>query len=563
MATLKRVTIDPVTRIEGHLRIEVDLDADNVVREAYSSSTLFRGIELVLKNRDPRDAGLLAQRICGVCTYSHLERATEAVEAALGIQVPPNARILRNLLHAATFMHDHVVHFYHLHAMDWFDPVAALQASPAKAAAEALHYADTPYNTSEATYRAVQARIKQVVDSGQLGPFANGFWGHPAYRLTPEQNLILLSHYLDALNVQRIIAQAQAVFGGKNPHPQTVVVGGVASVMDMEDPSRVGEFLYKMKSAGQFVSQAYLPDLRLLGQAYKEEAAAGIGNGVPNFMDYGGFPLEDLPWPQARELFVKGVILNRDLSRVHPLDPAKITEDVTHAWYQGPEKGLPPFDEETLPHYTGLEPDGQLQRSGKYSWIKAPRYDGKPMEGGPLARLLIATAAGDEAFIRLKQQFERDTGWEPSYWFSTVGRTVARGLETALLAEAVPGWVNELVENVSRGQTETYRPYELKDGEGFALGAAPRGALGHWVKIKDGKIAGYQAVVPSTWNASPRDHLGQLGPYEAALIHTRLAKPDQPLEVLRTIHSFDPCIACAVHVIDAEGQELAQFEVRG
>ncbi|MBX5464651.1 MAG: nickel-dependent hydrogenase large subunit [Clostridia bacterium] len=563
MPALKRVTIDPVTRIEGHLRIEVDLDESNTVRDAYSAATLFRGIELILRGRDPRDAGLFAQRICGVCTYVHLERATQAVEAALGVQVPPNARLVRNLMNGAQFIQDHVIHFYQLHGMDWFDPVAALKADPAKTAAEAFKYTDQPYNASQATYAAVQARVKQLVESGQLGPFANGFWGHPAYKLTPEQNLILLSHYLDALQVQRPLAKAMVVFGGKNPHPQTVVVGGVTSIMDMEDPSRVGEFLYQVKSALPFVFNAYLADMRMLAQAYKDEAAAGVGNGVPNFLDYGGFPLDDQPWPKGKEFFVKGVILDRDLSQVYPVDERRITEDVTRSWYEGPEKGVPPFDEETLPHYTGLESDGSLQRSGKYSWIKAPRYDGKPMETGPLARLLIASAAGAQPFLGLKQQFEREVGWQPSYWFSTLGRTAARMLETVALAEAVPGWVDELVTNISKGQTESFTAYQMKDGRGFALGAAPRGALGHWVEIKDGKIANYQVVVPTTWNASPRDAQGQVGPYEASLMNTKLAKPDQPLEVLRTIHSFDPCLSCAVHVIDARGQELAQFEVRG
>ncbi|CAB1128571.1 Hydrogenase large subunit [Candidatus Hydrogenisulfobacillus filiaventi] len=558
---LNRVTIDPITRIEGHLRIEVDLDANNVVRDAYSSSTMFRGIELILKGRDPRDAGLFAQRICGVCTFSHYDRATEAVEAALGVQIPDTARLVRNLLNASLFIHDHVVHFYQLHGMDWFDPVSALQASPAKAAQVAQQYAATPFNAGQGTYEAVQARLKKFVESGQLGPFANGYWGHPAYQLSPEQNLIMLSHYLDALKVQRTLAQAMTVFGGKNPHPQSLVVGGVTSIMDVVDPSRVSEYLFKMKSGADFVENAYMADMRMLGEVYRGEAAAGIGAGVGNYLDYGGFPQDNLGWPRAKDFFPGGVILNRDLNHIAPVDANAITEDVTHAWYAGPDKGVGPFEEETILQYTGLEPDGALNRAGKYSWIKAPRYHGKPMEGGPLARFLIARGLKAEPQASLMNEFEQQVGWKPSYWFSTVGRTAARALEAQALARTVPAWVDELVSNVAHGNTQTYAEWQMKDGDGFALRSAPRGALGHWVKIRNGQIVAYQAVVPSTWNASPRDHLNQRGPYEEALMNTKVAIPDQPVEVLRTIHSFDPCIGCAVHLFDAAGQEIGQFQI--
>ncbi|WP_242848314.1 nickel-dependent hydrogenase large subunit [Sulfobacillus thermosulfidooxidans] len=562
MAQLKRFTIDPITRIEGHLRIEVDLDPNNVVKDAYSSSGMFRGIELIMQDRDFHDVGLFAQRICGVCTYTHYRVGTEAVEAALGVQIPTDARIVRNLLHASLFLHDHVVHFYQLHGMDWFDVVAALSADPEKAAAVALKYSPTPYNAGAGTFRAVQERVSALVASGELGPFANGYWGNPSYKLTPEQDLIMLSHYLDALAVQRTLAQAMAVFGGKNPHPQSLVVGGVTSIMDIVDPSRVAEFLGKMQSGAQFIQNAYLPDIRMIADAYIQEAKSGEGYGVPDFMSYGAFPLDNIPWPKGAMLFPSGVF-NRNTQMVTDLNADQIKEDVTRAWYQGPNEGVYPGEESTIPDYTGYEADGALNRSGKYSWIKAPRYQGLPMETGPLARLLIGRARKDPLIEKAMTDFERSVprGFSPDEWYSTVGRTAARAVEADIIASQVGAWVDELAANVGQGQTQTYTAPSNTSGEGFRLLDAPRGALGHWIRIENGRVTHYQAVVPSTWNASPRDHKGQMGPYEASLINTRLAVANQPLEVLRTVHSFDPCIGCAVHIVDSKGAEVARFQV--
>ncbi|AUW94887.1 MAG: nickel-dependent hydrogenase large subunit [Sulfobacillus thermotolerans] len=562
MSQLKRFTIDPITRIEGHLRIEVDLDPHNVVKDAYSSSGMFRGIELIMQDRDFHDVGLFAQRICGVCTFTHYRVGTEAVEAALQVQIPTVARIVRNLLHASLFLHDHVVHFYQLHGMDWFDVVAALRADPVKAAAEALKYSSTPYNAGAGTYRAVQQRVAALVSSGELGPFANGYWGNPSYKLTPEQDLIMLSHYLDALSVQRTLAQAMAVFGGKNPHPQSLVVGGVTSVMDIVDPSRVAEFLGKMESGVRFVQTGYVPDMRMVAEAYAQEARAGEGYGVPNFISYGAFPLDNIPWPKGAMLFPMGVF-NRATGRVTSLDAEQIKEDVTRAWYQGPEHGVYPGTEATIPDYTGYEADGALNRSGKYSWIKAPRYDGMSTETGPLARLLIGRALHDPLMVNIMEDFEHSVpgGFSPDSWYSTVGRTAARALEADIIGSQVAGWVDELAQYVGQGETQTYAEPVNTSGEGFRLLDAPRGALGHWIRIDNSRVTHYQAVVPSTWNASPRDHKGQKGPYEAALVNTRLAIANQPLEVLRTVHSFDPCIACAVHIIDSKGAEVAHFQV--
>lgn len=562
MAQLKRFTIDPITRIEGHLRIEVDLDPNNVVKDAYSSSGVFRGIELIMQDRDFHDVGLFAQRICGVCTYTHYRVGTEAVEAALNVQIPTDARIVRNLLHASLFLHDHVVHFYQLAGMDWFDVVSALSADPVKTAAEALKYSSTPYNAGIGTYRVVQQRVGALVASGELGPFANGYWGNPAYKLTSEQNLIMLSHYLDALSVQRTLAQAMAVLGGKNPHPQSLVVGGVTSIMDIVNPSRLAEFLGKMQSGAQFVQTAYLADMRMVADGYRAEAQAGIGYGVPNFMSYGAFPLDNIPWPKGSMLFPSG-IFNRDTGLLTVLDAAQIKEDVTRAWYQGPDHGIYPADEQTVPEFTGYEADGSLNRSGKYSWIKAPRYQGMPMEGGPLARLLIGRAHNNPLFVKAVADFEQSVpgGFGPEEWYSTVGRTAARAVESDIIASQVASWVDELAANVGQGQTETYTAPVNTSGEGFRLLDAPRGALGHWIRIENSRVSHYQAVVPSTWNASPRDQKGQRGPYEASLINTPLAVADSPLEVLRTVHSFDPCIECAVHVVNSKGAEVAQFQV--
>ena len=563
MADPRRVIVDPITRIEGHLRIELEMDAGGTVADAFSSSTAFRGVELIMKGRDPRDLGLFAQRICGVCTYHHYERGIEAVERAYGVAIPPNARLVRNLLWIGQILQDHAVHFYQLHSMDWWDVIRALDADPARAVEVAARYHSTPYNAGESHYTRVAQRIGAFAASGQLGPFAGGYWGHPKYLFSPEQNLIMASHYLDNLAIQRSAAQMDAILGGKNPHPQSLVVGGVTSVRDALNAERLGQYQFLLKQVADFVDTAYLPDLRMLAETYKDEALAGHGSGVRNYLSFGSLPLDAERWENRSTYLPRGVIRGRDLAAIEDVDPTRIVEEVAHSWYtyDGGERALNPLQGQTNPAYTGLNEDGTLQVEGKYSWLKTPRYDGLPMEVGPLARMLVGYARGQADVVDAMDGFTGDLGVPFEFWYSTVGRTVARGLETKLVADRAQGFVDELVTNVSSGDERFFTAHEPRDGEGWSLTDVPRGSLSHWVRVKNGNIENFQAVVPSTWNASPRDAEGQVGPYEAALIGQPMVDPRKPLEVLRTVHSFDPCMACAVHLLDADGGELAAVKV--
>jgi Ni,Fe-hydrogenase I large subunit len=564
------VVVDPVTRIEGHLRVEAEVD-DGMVKEAWSSSTMFRGIELILRGRDPRDAWAFAQRICGVCTAVHALASVRAVEHAIGAVPPPNARLLRNLILSAQTVQDHVIHFYHLHALDWVDIVSALKADPAKTSALAQSISDWPLSSS--TYFAgVRDRMKGFVERGQLGLFANAYWGHPAYRLSPEANLMALAHYLEALDWQRRFIKIHAILGGKNPHLQSFLVGGISTPVDPDSQNSLNTdtitALDKLVAEGAaFVSKVYLPDVLAIAAAYKDWAS--IGKGIGNYMAYGDYPEEDSDNPQL--LIPSGIIHNRDLTKVEPVDYSKITEYVAHSWYDysvGDDKGLNPFQGETAPHYTGPKPPYErLELAQKYSWVKSPRYDGQAMEVGPLARTLIAYSSGRPEVKQLVEKVLTSLGVGPDALFSTLGRVAARAIETQLLIQSMNNWVRGLEAGMAR------RDYRIQDNSKWDPGSwprvcygagyveAPRGTLGHWVHINDGAIANYQAVVPSTWNAGPRDAAGHPGPYEVALVGTPVAKPEQPLEILRTLHSFDPCLACAVHVVDAEKRELARVRV--
>jgi quinone-reactive Ni/Fe-hydrogenase large subunit len=455
-------------------------------------------------------------------------------------------------------MTDHIMHFYHLHGLDWVDITKALSADPAKAVALAKTYSDNPYNCSETHYKAVQKRLAKYVESGRLGPFANAYWGNGSYKLSPEANLVIVSHYLDALQVSKVGAQMMAIFGGKNPHPQTLVAGGITSVMDMLDAHRIGEYQFKFNELKNFIDTAYIPDLLLAASAYKDEGLAGVGAGVKNYVCYGGFPLDD-QW--NRTLLPKGVIVNGDIANPLPLDEAKIAEDVTHAWYKG-DKPLHPYDGATDPEYTGYDANGNVKGDEKYTWSKGPCYDGQPFEVGPLARMVLGYAQGDERIKPLVDNTLKATGLPAAVLFSTLGRTAARGLETKLVADYTQNWINELVANIKAGDTRTWTRCDVpKSGKGRGMVEVPRGALGHWIVIEDHVISNYQAIVPSTWNAAPRNQDGKRGPYEESLIGTKLANPDQPLEILRTIHSFDPCMACAVHIIRPDTDEIKQFRV--
>ncbi|MBC7359644.1 MAG: nickel-dependent hydrogenase large subunit [Desulfacinum sp.] len=543
----QRIVVDPITRIEGHLRIEVEV-ANGKVTNAWSSSMLFRGLEIILKGRDPRDAWLFTQRACGVCTYVHGLASIRCVDDAVGVTIPDNARLIRNLLMGAQFLHDHIVHFYHLHALDWVDVVSALKADPVKASKIANDVSPAGMS-GPSDFKAVQARLQKFVDSGQLGLFANGYWGHPAYKLPPEVNLIAAAHYLEALKQQARTARMHAVFGAKNPHLQSLVVGGVSCAADL-NPDRISEFLYLWKETMDFVNNVYIPDVLAVAGFYKDWA--GIG-GTTNFLCYGEFP-QSAKEPDSL-FFPRGAIFKRNLKKVDGVDPAKITEHVKHSWYEG-DKDLNPAKGETKPKFS------KLDTAKEYSWMKAPRYNGEPMEVGPLARVLVAYAKGHEPTKKAVDGVLKHLGVSADALFSTLGRTAARAIETQIIGQAMEGWIMQLVENIKKGDTKTFEPYEMPDqAEGMGLNDVPRGALGHWIEIKDKKIANYQLVVPSTWNLGPRCAADKPGPVEEALIGTPVADPKRPVEILRTVHSFDPCIACGVHVIDPNTNEVYKFKV--
>jgi Ni,Fe-hydrogenase I large subunit len=562
---MPKVVVDPITRIEGHLRIEAQAENGRVTN-AWATSTQFRGIEIVMQGRDPRDAWAFTQRICGVCTTVHAIASIRAVENAIGAVPPPNARLLRNLVMSAQMVQDHVIHFYHLHALDWVDIVSALSADPKQTSALAESISDWPLSSAK-YFAGVQSRIKAFVERGQLGPFANAYWGHPAYRLPAEANLMAVAHYLEALDWQREFIRIHAILGGKNPHLQSFLVGGMATPVDLEAQASINmttivgmrEMIAKAKD---FVERVYLPDLLAVASFYKDWASYGAG--VGNYMAYGEYP--EIDEPNSPLYLPRGIIRGRDLSKIEPLDPTKISEFVTHSWYDyegGDDKALHPFDGETKPHYTGPEPPFErLTTDGKYSWLKAPRYGGEPMEVGPLSRMLVAYVSGHKRVQELVNAALAQLGVGAPALFSTLGRVAALGIETVVLAEKMTDWLDELAANVGGGKLAIHdnSKWDPSSWPAEATGAgfheAPRGALGHWVHIRDGAIANYQCIVPSTWNAGPRDGAGKRGPYEEALLGTPVADPEQPIEILRTVHSFDPCMACGVHVVDASGREL-------
>jgi len=571
----ERIVVDPITRIEGHLRIEAQMDG-NRIAQAYSAGTMVRGIEIILRGRDPRDAWAFAQRICGVCTLVHGLASIRAVENALDYSIPPNAQLIRNLMNGAQYIHDHVMHFYHLHALDWVDVVSALNADP-KATSDLAQSISSYPKSSPGYFSDMKKKLKDFVEAGQLGIFAQGYWGHPAYKLPPEANLMAVAHYLEALAWQRDVAKLHAIFGGKNPHPN-FLVGGVACPIDLNSDSainskklaQVQEIITKMNS---FVDQVYIPDLLAIAGFYKDWGSRGEGLG--NFLTYGDFPEKGMDDP-ASFLIPSGAILNRDLSTIHDVDmnaADEIQEYVSHSWYDydgGKQAALHPYDGETSLNYSGPTPPyDHLDVEQSYSWLKSPRWKGNAMEVGPLARVLMLYASGHEQTKELVNMTLKTLDVPVDALFSTLGRTAARGLETKVVGDNMQTWYNNLIANIKAGDTNTFNetlwepsswPTQAR-GVGFM--EAPRGGLAHWIVIEDEVIKNYQAVVPSTWNAGPRDANGQPGAYEAALQdnHT-LHDATQPVEILRTIHSFDPCIACAVHVTDPDGEELIKVKVR-
>ena len=567
-----RIVIDPITRIEGHLRVEIEV-RDGKIVDAFSSGTMVRGFERILKGRDPRDAWAFTERACGVCTTVHALASVRTVEDALGITIPPNAELVRNLMFCAQYLQDHVVHFYHLHALDWVDVVSALKADPKKTSEIAQSISRWP-KSSPKYFADVQKRIAAFVQSGQLGIFANGYWGHAAYKLPAEVNLLGVAHYLEALEWQKEVVKVHTIFGGKNPHPN-YLVGGVPCSVNIDDANalnaeRLAHVGQLFDDAMAFVNQVYIPDLLAVAGFYKDWGA--IGGGLENYMAYGDLPVNGYGDPSHFK-FPRGVILNRNLAEVLPVDGKsadQVQEFISSSWYEysgGDATGLHPWAGETNLKYSGPKPPyDYLDVTKKYSWLKTPRWKGHAMEVGPLARLLVAYASGREEVKDAVNGALKALDVPVAALFSTLGRTAARGIETQLIAGWSKEFYTQLLTNIKNGDTRMFNNERWdpdtwpEEARGVGMSEAPRGALAHWIVIKEKKIDNYQLVVPSTWNASPRDAKGERSAYEASLIGTPVNDPEKPLEVLRTIHSFDPCLACAVHLYDERGTYVHQID---
>ncbi len=563
----KRVVIDPITRIEGHLRVDVEVDQGSV-QKAWASCTMWRGLEKVLIGRDPREAWLTVQRFCGVCTTVHAMASVRGVEDSLKLMIPPNAQMIRNLILIGHALHDHIVHFYHLSALDWVDVTTIGNADPKKAASLAQSLSDWPGNSVKAMTE-VQRKIKGLIAGGQLGIFAHGYWGHPEMRLSPEANLMAVSHYLQALEYQRKANQVVAMLGGKTPHIQNLTVGGVANAINPDSMAALNlDRIYRMKAlfdeVAAFVQQVYVPDVCAIAALYPEWLERGMG--ASNFL-----AVPDLPTDPRNTTFdlPGGVITDMNLAGVRPIkdwsDPTlrkAVTEDVTHAWYEG-DAPQHPWQGETIPK------PGPFEDEGKYSWVKAPRYEGRPTEVGPLAAVLTGYAQGhtltkkwaDAALATINGLSKKQFG--PAALRSSLGRHGARAIRAAMLSELAGTHLQRLMDNVANGDGRVHNPPTFPAGEvaGVGFHEAPRGTLSHWVVVKDGKVHNYQAVVPTTWNASPRDHKEQPGPYEASIEGLPIADAESPLEVLRAVHAFDPCMACACHVLTPNGEKVSTVKV--
>jgi hydrogenase large subunit len=573
---MARLVLDPITRTEGHLRIEAELDDQGTITRAYSSGTMVRGIEIILQGRDPREAWAFTQRACGVCTTVHAIASVRAVENALDIIIPPNANLIRNLMLGQQYVHDHVMHFYHLQALDWVDVVSALSADPTETSR--IQQAISPWrNASPGYFATVKSRVQAIVDSGQLNLFANGYWGHPAMALPPEINLLATTHYLEALDWQKDVIKVHTIFGGKNPHPNFLVGGAPVPIDPNSDSAlnieRLTLIAQIIDSLVEFVDQVYIPDVLAIAPYYLEYAS--VGEGLGNFLSCGEFPLDNTD-PDGSLWMPRGVILDRDLSTVHEFNPMDVEEYVARSWYDyvdGNDVSLHPWKGETTLNYTGPQPPyEELDVENKYTWLKAPRLNGRPMEVGPLARVLVMYASGDEGTVNavdgVLTALSKAAGAEigADALFSTLGRTAARAIETQLVVHELKNWYDALVANIGSGDlvnanTEKWEPESWpNEAQGMGHVEAPRGALGHWIVIENEAISNYQLVAPTTWNASPRDGTGQPGAYEMSLVGTKMVDPELPLEILRTIHSFDPCIACAVHLIDATGRAVTEID---
>ncbi|MCF6198484.1 MAG: nickel-dependent hydrogenase large subunit [Hyphomicrobiaceae bacterium] len=583
----QRYVVDPITRIEGHMRIETNIDSDNIIRNAVSTGTMWRGLEVILKGRDPRDAWAFVQRICGVCTGTHALTSVRAVEDAVGIDIPENANSIRNIMQLSLQIHDHLVHFYHLHALDWVNPINAMKADPK--ATSALQQKISPHHpmSSPGYFRDVQTRVRKFLESGQLGPFKNGYWTNPAYKLPPEADLMALTHYLEALDFQKEIMTTRTIFGGKDTHPNWLV-GGVPCAINIDGDLAAGapinmERLNYVQGVVDrtitFIDNVYIPDILAIGSFYKTWLYGG-GISGKSVLAYGDIPDKANDYSASNLMMPQGAIINGDLTKVHPIDlrdPEEIQEFAPHSWYkyEDDSKGLHPWDGTTVPNYD-LGPNFKgtktniinLDENARYSWVKAPRWKGHAMEVGPLARYVVGYVQGHEEWTEQIKFVLKTLDLPVEALFSTLGRTAARAMEAQWAAHKQKYFLEKLIRTIKNGDSSTANmekvdpktwPSEIK-GVGFS--EAPRGALGHWIKIKNTRIDNYQCVVPSTWNASPRDNEGNIGAFEASLMNTKVERPEEPVEILRNIHSFDPCMACSTHVMSEEGEEIVSVKVR-
>jgi len=561
-----RITVDPITRIEGHLRIDCEVD-NGKVSKSWASGQMWRGIELILQGRDPRDAWVFTQRICGVCTTVHALTSVRAVENALEMEIPLNAQYIRNLIIGAHSVHDHIVHFYHLSALDWVDIVSALSADPAAAAKLAQSLSGWHRNSVQ-EFTQVQEKLKAFVGSGQLGVFGSGYWGHPAMKLPPEVNLLAAVHYMQALDYQRRANQIVTILGSKTPHIQNLAVGGVSNPINPDSQSTLTiERLYKIKTLidelGDFVNNVYMVDVAAVGALYADWTQYGAG--VTNYLSVPDMPLDTKGTQFA---LPGGYIDNGDVGTFKAVTSYQdeyfengVKESNKHSWYEN-MGALHPYDGDTTPQFT------EFQDDGKYSWVKSPTFYDKRAQVGPLSNVLAMFAAGHEPtqrnLTKLVGMASKVLGSEIplAALYSTIGRHAARAVRCAVLYETLNDQWNLLMENIGKGDFDTFNRPQFPKGEirGFGYHEAPRGVLSHWTVVKNGKIDNYQAVVPTTWNAGPRDENDAIGPYEASLLDNPIADPEKPLEVLRTVHSFDPCLACAIHLTDTENREIVRVK---
>ena len=518
---MKRIVIDPVTRIEGHLKVEATVEGGEV-KEARSSGTLFRGFELILRGRDPRDAQMLTQRICGVCPTSHSTAATLNLDSAFGIagKIPDNGRIIRNLILGAAHIADHILHFYHLAALDYVDITKV-----------ARYDGNNPVLNS----------VKKFIERGELGPFVPRYEGD--YRFSDEVDQQLAAHYIEALNMRRKGQEMVSIFGGKMPHNVGIVPGGVTEVPTVD---KIASFLWRLNELRDFIDNVYLPDVLTVAEVYSDYFA--IGKGCGNFLSYGGYELDGKePDLTRRERLFKQGIISTDM-KLGKLDPQKISEQVKYSWYADSSTNRHPAQGETKP---------EASKGGSYSWLKSPRYNGKVYEVGPLARVLVNYASGDPTVKSLVDSVLTRFNASPDALFSVLGRHAARALGTKIIADSMPGWLLQL-----KPGEPVYVDYIIpEESQGMGLIEAARGALGHWVEVKEHKIANYQVITPSTWNESPRDDKNQPGPLEQALTGTKVKDEENPFEIVRIIRSFDPCLACSIHVITPKGRTLGEFRI--